>query len=133
MAAAARAAQWQAALSLLGEAEEAGAGWRGQGGASPMGRRRQDAIGYSAAMHGCVRARRWSLALGLLTQMFSFEAFAGGVTLEGVVNPAISACEAGHQWQLALTLFEGLGGSAGADSLNATAAACSKGYHWQQA
>jgi len=27
--------------------------------------------------------------------------------LQVVVNPAISACEAGHQWQLALALFTG--------------------------
>eukprot|EP00913_Durusdinium_trenchii_P014050 g13191.t1 len=89
IAAAARWRRWQAALQLLHVAEDEGLP--------------QDAIGFSAAMHGCVKAHRWTMALELLAAMEMKRLGLPQVT----VNTAItSACAKGHQWQQALALLE---------------------------
>ncbi|CAJ1390329.1 unnamed protein product [Effrenium voratum] len=111
IAAVARARRWREALLLLQEAADA--------------RHEQDEVGYAAAMHGCTS--RWQVALQLLAEMPQRRLQWNQV----VLNTAISACEAGHRWQLAVALFSRV--RPRADSLNAAMAACERGHQWQQA
>merc|ERR1712232_1120983 len=79
--------QWELALKLLGEMQEAGV--------TP------NVITYSSAISACEKGRQWELALKLLGEMQE-----AGLTPNVITyNAAISACEKGCQWELALKLL----------------------------
>ncbi|CAJ1421226.1 unnamed protein product [Effrenium voratum] len=142
-----RGAHWQLALALLVQAE--------------MESIQLDTITYNACVSACEKASRWPQALALLRRairrrLFDVVTFSATVSAcangrwqaaldllqtcsEHNVQPdtimhnaAISACERGGEWQLAMAVWQQMDEET-IITFNALISACEKGAQWQMA
>ena len=114
----ARAAQWQAALQVLADMDEAGLV--------------PDVFCFSSAITACEKDSQWQMSLQLLSSMLSAEVVPNVISF----NASISSCEKGGTWQKALLLMsQMLTGKVEPTviSFNASISACEKGGQWQVA